>query len=479
MDTNRNIPVLHDPFNAQHSSYSSNSHTKEFSPESQHQSSRNYGNLPSREANDYENAPYPYSRQNSDVRKSPSESNSNAENNDSSSSNDRMVFAQQTFCLTSQAKHKAVSKVEPPSSSKARSQSESTAAQSYASRTDTVNISKQATVKDIRSNSTSAERRPSYSNAMNDSLSDTDSDQPPIFVMPVMRRPSSKDFLRQRFQEHEPSTSGSKSVSPDPKKSKSPEPSLESPSAEVGVRIGESRASVTTLRLTITNQLSSDSQSDDAKHSSHSSSLASLSNVVAPCGSTEDLDNSDSEVFSTKASKPNQSLHTYNGSTTEQESATAPTTDLNTSDFVRDITSTLDEALSSMHEVMSRKDPVDLVGQENVPIKVTSEADCDPTADFMSAPCLSYTAEPCQPSSVTTTDFKDRSSVASTAAEGSAAFSDVKFTIDGDDDDRLSTVEDDYDQNYNDGDGDDDSSLQVLEPLDSCFLSLSNPCDSC
>lgn len=374
-DMERSASTLQDSFTTAtvESPYSSNSSSKELSPDvlpghrgagwvNEHPT---YGNITTPEPTEYENMPKYYNRQSSgDSRKSSNDRRGELSHSDSSSSNDKMVFVQPIAHMSSEANKLVVNKVEPPSSTKPRTLSDSNirVGQSVANQPDIVNVSKQATVKEIRCSSSSSERRLSYTNAVRESSSDSDTERLPAFIPPVVKSTSpQKAFTRQRSREGNSNSSysdHSKSTSPDLKKSRTPEPIAEvdetSRTLPRDTHAAEQSSTVLNASLVkadIPRDISSDSVSDD-KPSSHSSSLASLSNVVALCGSTEDLEISDSDVFAPKTENGRLYQNNERQSTTKEPGFS---TGSGNSDLMKDITSTLDQALSSMDEVMSRK----------------------------------------------------------------------------------------------------------------------------
>lgn len=392
----RSGSTLHDSYTtAQESPYSScSSSAKELSPDSLTDSVRwteddraTYSNMQLEDV-EYENAPpqvRQYSRQNSESRSRHEQPGHELRNSDSSSSNERMVFVQPMAHLSSEANKLVVNKVErvqPPILTKQRSVSESGAA-TRSNTADIVNISKQATVKEIPStNNTAAERhtRPSsFSQSIGGSVHRSNSgESSPRFVTPVMKRTSpQRAVIRQHSRESQSSSDrqlstekdDSKNISkpasksdtpnaPPNNKPKSPD-SLASakPSSKIPtptnnkinslVQSPLSQPSVSgTHKPSVYNgeaddgNISSDSAPGDSRRSSHSSSsLASLSNVIAPCGSTEDLDNSTSDIAETALEATNKN----------EQMVTTPVNN----DFER-IFAPLDEALSSMDDVMSR-----------------------------------------------------------------------------------------------------------------------------
>lgn len=323
---------------------------------------------------EYENAPSiarHYNRQNSDSTRRHAVALSAEEtlNNDLSSSNEKMVFAQPIAHVSSEANKLIVNKVEKVQIDKPRTQSDSAISHMHANHTDVVNVSKQATVKEIPITSSAAVgSASSYIHTNHVSDNDSDSDFLPQFVTPIYTPPQ-RAIVRQRSKES-PVSAPDRPKSPlsvnDPVKMSDPSASVK----PVQSSTTTSNDSITTddyvtshviskQRETVSREeLSSDSMSSDDKHSSPSSSLASLSNVVAPCGSTEDLDIVDNEVFPLIPESPDHEQ--VENSKYEQDrslpvSSILGTTDSGgTSDLMRDITKSLNEALSSMDEVMSR-----------------------------------------------------------------------------------------------------------------------------
>lgn len=396
--------TLRDSFTtAPESPYSScSSSAKELSPDSLNNSGRwpddaTYSNMQQEDV-EYENAPSQirqYSRQNSDPRTAPVSGGGvghELRHSDSSSSNERMVFVQPMAHLSSEANKLVVNKVERvQGTNKPRSLSEGGAARPNTA--DVVNISKQATVKEIPSTTNSVgspamdTRPPSTNRILTRSAS---GDSSPRFVTPVMKLTSpQRAIIRQQSRESQSSDrqpSVDKSDNKQPiANNDTPKPSIPvTPNSSVNTSIvmqeDNTNSEISKVQSVNSNQqhessslphdrpvsnglgdheLSSDSAPADSRRSSYSSSsLASLSNVVAPCGSTEDLDNSIAEidVSDTSLDKPvaKSDPVTVPATVKNNFSSIFLPSDGGTSDLMRDITMSLDEALSSMDEVMSR-----------------------------------------------------------------------------------------------------------------------------
>ena len=426
----RSGSTLHDSYTtAQESPYSSRSSSaKELSPSDSFTDSvrwteddrATYSNMQLEDV-DYENAPpqvRQYSRQNSEPRSRLEQSGHELRNSDSSSSNERMVFVQPVAHLSSEANKLVVNKVErvqPQLLTKQRSMSESGASSRSNTAADIVNISKQATVKEIPStnnNLASASapnvttRPSSFSQSITSSIHRSDSgESSPKFVTPVMKRTSPQRAIsRQLSRESQSSSDRQLSMEKDdsnlssskltakkdaPKStvldnnSKSPDSpsnikhiskipiSTNSKSTTSSVQSPLSQSAPMSSSLLKPSSvvyngrgggggadadegnISSDSTPGDSRRSSHSSSsLASFTNVIAPCGSTEDLDNSTSDIAET-ADSQNKTEQKVKPVENDFKAIFAPI-DSGTSDLMRDITMSLDEALSSMDEVMSR-----------------------------------------------------------------------------------------------------------------------------
>lgn len=327
---------------------------------------------------DYENAAPTgrhYSRQLLDLSRHNATAETADERRNSDSSSDKMVFVQPIAHISSEANKLVVNKVEKIQMSKPGD--ESCASQSHTNDIDVLYKSKQATVKELPSTSSTRSQSTSVGSTMATTDNHYDSDSSDQLVTFVMKRTSpQRAIIRQPSKESDvqPAELASSDV---PRNAGSNHETKEATpvythsaniSGQAALTAGQylmtqhgrrGQTEVETVEVNNGHELSSDSMSD-AKHSSHSSSLASLSNVVAPCGSTEDLDQ-DSEQFPLIPDSPE--LNHKAGKTTKSDvvdieaplSSVLSTNDKDeTSDFVRDITMSLAEALESMDKVMSR-----------------------------------------------------------------------------------------------------------------------------
>ena len=326
---------------------------------------------------DYVNAPSSvrqYHRQISDPSRRPDVSD-DLRNSDSSS--DKMVFVQPIAHVSSEASKLVVNKVEKIEITKPRAHSESGITAPHSNHTDVVYMSKQATVKEIPSTTNSSNTGPSYSSSITVTDDLDDSDSSAQFVTSVMKRTSpQRAVIRQRSKDSDllPSQSTfhskpTKAAAIDESTSVASTSNAENVSSTIpngsSEALEENKVAVQSAIGQSTHDLSSDSLSDE-NNSSHSSSLASLSNVVAPCGSIEDLDAVDNEVFPLMPDSPKSDCKEQEASRPDKGDLdsdvldTPPTRVLfttgndDTSDLMRDITMSLDEALSSMDDLMSR-----------------------------------------------------------------------------------------------------------------------------
>jgi len=402
-DLDKSASTLHDSYTtAKESPYSSTSSAKDVSPDADSSRWADYGinrlkyssgdcdpplydNV---EHTEYENAPVMYRRQNSEpsnhrmTHPERTETRTVRDNNDSSSSSEKMVFIEPVAHISSEANKLVVSKVE---TTKTRAMSDSGVPAAQTNAVDKKNISKRATVKEIRANSL-------------ESASAHEPDAEPIFVTPVMKRTSPQQaVIRQQSREGslEPSSSSALEQVPESTNSSSDvrlvrdnsvatytlstEESKPEGTPEKDDSIKVTSAPLKQLSVTDESLFSSGDNSPIKSQSSVNSSLASLSNVVAPCGSTEDLDGDTSSPLQvTKTAEPAAELAAEPPKPTaetvkkesEFQSVLFPVgNDMITSDFVRDITSTLDEALSSMDEVMSGPSTESVSRADSLPLQ--------------------------------------------------------------------------------------------------------------
>lgn len=301
---------------------------------------------------------------------------------DVDSNNEKMVFVQPMTHVSSNANKRPLNKVENIQLTSSQPTSSSVTSQRHGNLTDVMNISKQATVKEIPSTSmssmvsaTSPDRKSSYNNAVRNSADEPNHNTLPLqFVTSSVKMTSpQKAIIRQCSMEEanlgNPSTTASKNLSESVCESRA-DAELSVPNNLVNSRINrqlsksavEASSGDNSSSIEDESRLSTSSLSDGNRPSSvSSSSLASLSNVVAPCGSTEDLDAADNEVFPLIAESPLHQTSSADVETTSSAeplalpSSVLPSTDGGgTSDLMRDITKSLDEALLSMNEVMSK-----------------------------------------------------------------------------------------------------------------------------
>ncbi|XP_067932495.1 serine-rich adhesin for platelets-like [Watersipora subatra] len=328
------------------------------------------------EEGDYENAPNirgRIQRQTSETqRHTVGETRDELESSDSSL--DKMVFVQPIARVSSEANKLLVNKVEKIEVQKPRSYSSGSSSTQPHSRTDIVYVSKQAKVKEIPSTAM-------YSSSV------TVTDEPSDSGSPVQHRTPSQPSLttdRTKALDYETLDFTSQVLSKqadsaDTKTTNLSESFSSSPSSvhkELSSLVVPREGGKWNGKMDINHEIeSSDSLSDD-KRSSHSSSLASLSNVVAPCGSLEDLNHIDAEVFPlipdspTSAPAKNRQIKS---DTTDVElplTSVLATGNGDTSDLMRDITMSLDKALS-MDKVMSRGSNRGTVAALSMPTEIT------------------------------------------------------------------------------------------------------------
>lgn len=356
----------------------------------------NYANVEDEEDVDYENAPSTarhYNRQDSSGSRRHAALEAAEDLRSSDSSSDKMVFVQPIAHVSSEANKKVVNKVEKIQISKTRTQNESSSSRSQPNHKDVVYMSKQATVKEIPSTSsiqsashllsvpptatptatpTTTPTAPpsttqSYSSTVTVTDNHSDSDVSDQFVTTAMQRTSpQRAIIRQKSKESEVHLLESLFVDTSKSLGKMGEVTsavvATTQSTNTSNQVSQSQLG-DHVRVENGHDISSDSMSD-TKHSSHSSSLASLSNMVAPCGSTEDLDNVednvDNEVFPLIPDSPElrqpttqETKHSNPGDLSEPIPSVLDSQG-DTSDLMRDITMSLNEALFSIDEVMSR-----------------------------------------------------------------------------------------------------------------------------